>query len=254
MTPNPIRKVLSTIRKHQVQALLMGGQACVFYGAAEFSRDIDLAVLCRPENLALLRKALTELEAEVIAVPPFQPEFLEKGHAVHFRCRHAEAAGLRIDVMSTMRGVGPFPDLWERRTTIATADGDIIDLMSLPDLVQAKKTQRDKDWPVIRRLLEAHYARFRSEPTDERLRFWLQELRTPLLLLEVISEREPTRLPAIPSRPWLVGHPFPALPEIEARLQAEEQAERETDRAYWASLRKELESLRHASRRPVMNP
>lgn len=24
---------------HRVQALLMGGQACVFYGAAEFSRD-----------------------------------------------------------------------------------------------------------------------------------------------------------------------------------------------------------------------
>ena len=36
---NPILKVLSSIRQHRVQALLMGGQACVFYGAAEFSRD-----------------------------------------------------------------------------------------------------------------------------------------------------------------------------------------------------------------------
>jgi len=27
---------------HRVRALLMGGQACVFYGAAEFSRDTDL--------------------------------------------------------------------------------------------------------------------------------------------------------------------------------------------------------------------
>ena len=27
----------------RVRALLMGGQACVFYGAAEFSRDTDLA-------------------------------------------------------------------------------------------------------------------------------------------------------------------------------------------------------------------
>ena len=26
---------------HRVQALLMGGQACVFYGAAEFSKDIS---------------------------------------------------------------------------------------------------------------------------------------------------------------------------------------------------------------------
>ena len=34
MIPNPIHKVLSTTRAHRVQALLMGGQACVFYGAA----------------------------------------------------------------------------------------------------------------------------------------------------------------------------------------------------------------------------
>jgi hypothetical protein len=27
------------MRAHRVRALLMGGQACVFYGAAEFSRD-----------------------------------------------------------------------------------------------------------------------------------------------------------------------------------------------------------------------
>ena len=33
------------MRVHRVRALLMGGQACVFYGAAEFSRDTDFAVL-----------------------------------------------------------------------------------------------------------------------------------------------------------------------------------------------------------------
>ena len=57
MTPNPILKVLSLIRAHRVHALLMGGQACVFYGAAEFSRDTDLAILASSENLARLKKA-----------------------------------------------------------------------------------------------------------------------------------------------------------------------------------------------------
>ena len=38
MPPNPIRKVLSTLRSFQVRHLLMGGQACVLYGGAEFSR------------------------------------------------------------------------------------------------------------------------------------------------------------------------------------------------------------------------
>jgi len=42
---NPILKVLSLIQTHRVEALLMGGQACVFYDAAEFSRDTDLTKL-----------------------------------------------------------------------------------------------------------------------------------------------------------------------------------------------------------------
>ena len=72
MIPNPIRKVLSSIQQNRVRALLMGGQACVLYGAAEFSRDTDLAILASPANLARLRRALIDLQAEVIAVPPFE--------------------------------------------------------------------------------------------------------------------------------------------------------------------------------------
>jgi hypothetical protein len=41
---NPILKVLSSIQKHRVNALPMDGRTCVFYGAAEFSRNNDLAI------------------------------------------------------------------------------------------------------------------------------------------------------------------------------------------------------------------
>ena len=61
LNPNPILKVLSSIRANRVRALLMGGQACVFYGAAEFSRDTDLAILASSENFARLNKTLTDL-------------------------------------------------------------------------------------------------------------------------------------------------------------------------------------------------
>jgi hypothetical protein len=33
------------MRAHRVRARLMGGQACVFYGAAELSGDTDLATV-----------------------------------------------------------------------------------------------------------------------------------------------------------------------------------------------------------------
>ena len=51
------------MRAHRVRALLMGGQACVFYGAAEFSRDMDLAILAE----AVVRVREEELEPAALA-------------------------------------------------------------------------------------------------------------------------------------------------------------------------------------------
>ena len=57
LIPNPIHKVLSIFQGCEVRALLMGGQACVFYGGAEFSRDTDFAILADAENLKRLQRA-----------------------------------------------------------------------------------------------------------------------------------------------------------------------------------------------------
>lgn len=244
MIPSPIRKVLSTFQSCEVRALLMGGQACVFYGAAEFSRDTDFAILADAENLARLQRALDALQAEIIAVPPFAVEYLERGHAVHFRCHHPEASGLRVDVMAKMRGVDAFEVLWTRRTTLTDGDGVTYELMSLPDLVKAKKTQRDKDWPMIRRLIEADYAANSHEPNTERIAFWLSETRTPELLAELAHRFPDDVASATRVRPALrlIG----STAGIENALLAEEQAERAADRIWWEPLKRELETLRRA--------
>ena len=75
----------------------MGGQACVLYGAAEFSRDTDIVLFAEPDNLERLLSALAGLDAHSIAVPPLRLEYLLRGHAVHFRCRHPEAEGIRAE-------------------------------------------------------------------------------------------------------------------------------------------------------------
>lgn len=233
------------MRTHHVRALLMGGQACVFYGAAEFSRDTDLAILADAANLTRLRRALAELEATLIAVPPFALKHLRRGHALHFRCQHPEALRMRVDVMARMRGVDAFPKLWLRRTTIELPDGTRCDLLSLPDLVQAKKTQRDKDWPMIRRLVEAHYFQNHKRPTPAQVRFWLIELRTPQLLSEVAKRHASVCRRLLPERPLLALATSGELKALEQALLAEESAERERDRKFWLPLRMELERLRH---------
>jgi hypothetical protein len=231
-----------------VRALLMGGQACVLYGAAEFSRDTDLAILASPANLARLRAALDDLRAHVIAVPPFEASHLRRGHAIHFRCEHPEAEGMRVDVMTRMRGVAPFSSLWARRSTFALPDGTRCDVMSVSDLVQAKKTQRDKDWPMIRRLVEAHYFEHRERATAAQVRFWLRELRTPELLVEAAGRWPAVRAAQKRHRPLLAS----VRPGNEARvaeaLAREEWAERRKDAFYWRPLKAELEQLRHGRR------
>ena len=152
---------------------------------------------------------------------------------------------MRVDVMSKMRGVDLFAKLWKRRTTLQIPGGEQCDLLSLPDLVRAKKTQRDKDWPMIRRLVEANFFENRRKPSPAQIRFWLAELRTPQLLTEVARKNPVTAKKLAGQRPLLrlalAGEPD----KLEKAMADEERAERESDRRYWLPLKKALEKLRH---------
>jgi hypothetical protein len=244
LTPSPIRKVLSTFRKQRVHALLMGGQAVILYGAAEFSRDTDFAVLCEPQNLQRLRAALKDLRAEPVFVPPLEARYLLRGHACHFRCHAPGVKGLRVDIMSVMRGCDPFPLLWQRRTQWRLPGLGVLPVLSLPDLVTAKKTQRDKDWPMIRRLLEADFFSKQRHPRAKDVRFWLREMRSPELLTDLTNRYSRLTAVAQKARPLLRFARARNIPRLQRELEKEERREREADRRYWQPLRRELEMLR----------
>jgi hypothetical protein len=222
----------------------MGGQACILYGAAEFSRDIDLAVAVAPRNLARLRAALGELRAEPVFLPALSAAVLRRGHACHFRCRAPGLDGLRIDIMSRLRGVDPFAKLWKRRVQLRLPGVGRLAVMALGDLIRAKKTQRDKDWPMVRRLIEADIARAGKSPGGARARLWLEECRTFDLLRDLarryprLARRVAGRRPAL--RAAMAGDE----PLTLRLLGREEERERELDRRYWAPLRAELELWR----------
>jgi hypothetical protein len=226
----------------------MGGQACVLYGAAEFSRDVDLAVLADPANLERLRAALVELDAESIYVPPLSEDVLRRGHACHFRARSAGVEGFRIDVMSVLHGCDSFDRLWRRRNVVQTPGIGRIDVLSLADLVQAKKTQRDKDWPMIRRLVEADYYRRAGRISPQRVRFWLREARTAPLLVELCHRYQISARKLVIKRPLLKYAIEGNVELLESELKHEEDLRRAADRAYWEPLRAELTAWRHQKR------
>lgn len=226
----------------------MGGQACVFYGAAQFSKDVDFLILAEETNFKKLHAALATLAATRIAVPAFDPDVLARGHAVHFRCAAPRVEGLRIDIMSRLRDLASFDDLWQRRTVIGDAEGNEFHLLSVPDLVQAKKTRRAKDWPMIDALVEGHYLALGNAPTPERIFFWLADSRTPERLLDLTARFPAQTAIALASRPLLALALSDNLPDLRAALDAEVREEQDKDRRYWEPLKREMEAFRRAER------
>lgn len=245
MTPSPILKVLLTFKKHKVKSLLIGGQACIIYGAAEFSRDSDFMILCESQNLEHLKKALKKLKTETIYFPELKEEYLNRGHACHFRCHRNGAEGLRVDIISKLKGCDEFDQLWSRRMKVKLKNGQTIDVIGIKDLVQCKKTQRDKDWFMLRRLVEADYLQNKNKITANKIRWWLLESRTPEHLRELIKKFPALADECRKQRPLLgvVMEDDPS--KLEFMLHEEEMRERLKDQEYWAPLKKELESLRH---------
>jgi len=250
---SPIHRVLSTFLKHKVRALLMGGQACILYGGAEFSRNIDFAVMVSDEGLNSLKSALAELEAENIFVPPLSQEALMKGHACHFRCKGEGMRDLRIDVMGVMRAVSPFPELWERRVEIELPEIGGVPVMALADLVQAKKTQRDKDWHMLRQLIESDMYKSSNELSREKILFWFAECRTPELLVNLAAKYPALAGVALEQRPLLESAISGNAEETARLLKSEEDMEKELDLRYWQGLKAELEKWRHEKKHGMCN-
>jgi hypothetical protein len=130
-----------------------------------------------------------------------------------------------------------------------TQEGDPpVDVLALPDLVQAKKTQRDKDWPMIARLLEAHYLQNSASPTSSQIAFWLGQMRSPSLLTELVQRFPQETVLALAQRPLLGLARAGEEQGLINALKEEEDRERAADRAYWLPLRQELERLRQEAR------
>ena len=150
--------------------------------------------------------------------------------------------------MTRLRGLASFAVLWERRTVFADGEGTDYDLLCIPDLVEAKKTQRMKDWPVISLLVEIHFEENAEASTAAWIDFWLREARTPETLAE-LCRRFPTEAYACASqRPLLRLAQNEDLEPLRAALDAEVRTEQAKDRAYWEPLRRELEQFRREER------
>jgi hypothetical protein len=160
----------------------MGGQACVFYGAAQVSKDIDFLLLADEENFGRFRNALDKLKALRIAVPRFNPEVLARGHAVHFHenrdaptaawiefwLKEARSPDLLID-LATLFPVEIQKMKSARPLLTLAINNDIPALrIALDTEIRAEQEKDRIYWEPLKREMEAFRREERTAPDDNR--------------------------------------------------------------------------------------
>lgn len=246
------------LEEHEVDWLLISGQATILYGAATFSEDIDLWVDPEPPNLERFQAALRASRAvHYKLTPPLTAEFAARHHAFHFVVPHQPAdLPVYLDVMACPPRAGTFVAARKNARTFSTQWG-ALPTVGIRELVELKKTQRLRDYPVISRLALAWLEE--RQPRDEAAVTWaleniftLTELRSFLLRPEVSSSK------AL-GRHELVRR---AAEQLSASSQLEESLEdaledwfdgriallRRADRRFWRPVIDELRKLRAAGR------
>ncbi len=253
-----MRDLFRSFNREGVRYLVISGQACVLYGAAHFSQDLDLWVEPTQSNLRRWMGALARLRARVHKLtPPIQIPLLEKGHGFHFVVPIPGQAPLYLDIMGQPPRVRGFRQSARLGENIESPLG-LLPVVSIEDLVEIKKTNRPGDYDVITRLALIRLAR-ESTPTPRLLRWAIGNIFRPEDLWEVILRFGNRLTPAILSSSMAVrllhsslrrGSPpsLRALERVGAFLGLRAAHLQARGRVYWSPRLRELRRLRAAGR------
>ena len=140
------------LERYGVRWLLVSGQATILYGAATFSEDIDLWVEPTETNLQRFLDALRASHARYYKLtPPVTAAHAAQYHAFHFVLPEDPGGEVFLDVMGLPPRVKAFDQALMASRTFDTPWGRL-PTVGIPDLVELKKTQRPRDYPIISRL------------------------------------------------------------------------------------------------------
>jgi hypothetical protein len=249
-----MRNFFRGLERYQVRYLLVSGQAAVLYGAALFSEDIDLWVEPSEENWEALHSCLREQKARYHKLtPPLTTEYARKGHGFHFLVPCESGEEFYLDIMGQPPRVASFPECMERAASLESEWGRL-PVIGISDLVEIKKTQRLRDYPVISRLALQSINVTMDNVSEEKLHWaWqhLFELDDAERFASHIHVSKPGWLPLEePGRTWmelfLSGNDREV--EVDARLEEDMlermAAYRRADRFFWQEIITELRLLR----------
>ncbi|MBI3099490.1 MAG: hypothetical protein HYY93_14870 [Planctomycetes bacterium] len=251
-----MRFLFRAFERHRVRYLVISGQACVLYGAAQFTQDLDLWVEPTPANLRRLLAALGALRARVHKLtPPLSVANMKRGHGFHFLLPTRGSSPLYLDLMGQPPRVGTFAKATLDARRLSTPWGRL-PVVSIDQLVEIKKTNRPADYEVITRLALIRLGHDPS-PSAARLRWAVMNIFRVEDLWEMVQRwggrmgprvfagaSEAARLHQV----WRAGR-SPGLRELSlsaARLASEALRLQDRGRRYWHPRLAELRRWRRS--------
>ncbi len=126
---NLLKDVFSSLQRHKVRYIVIGGIAAVLHGVPRATFDLDILIEAKPENAKNLLEAL--LEAGLGTAALTTPEELLAQEITIFKDR------VRIDVQTSTPGI-TFEEAWERRETMEYQKQKFF-VVSREDLISSKR-------------------------------------------------------------------------------------------------------------------
>ena len=140
---NRLRDVFSSLQRHEVRYLIIGGIAAILYGVPRATFDLDILIEATPQNGQKLIDAL--IEANLGTASLVSAEELIAHEITIFQDR------VRIDVQTSTPGLR-FEDAWKNRQELEF-QGQHFFLISKDDLIASKiAAGRDIDLDDVRLL------------------------------------------------------------------------------------------------------
>ena len=154
-----LRLFVELLRRHDVEFIVIGGQAETLMGSPRATLDTDLCYRRSAENLKRLAAALRELDPTLRGAPPGLPFIIDErslalGSNFTFNTRYGP-----LDLLAWVEPLGPYEQL-ERSAEEFSYDGSILKTISLDDLIRVKQhIRRSKDADSLFQLLAIKKAR-----------------------------------------------------------------------------------------------
>lgn len=146
--------ILEAMRKHRLEAVLIGNAAAALHGAPVTTLDADFMFRETPTNLRKLKNVAREMKATLLR--PYYP--ISKLYRMVNDDR-----GLQVDYMPVVHGVKSFNSLRSRAEKVNLHGHELL-LASLNDIIISKKTAaRPRDLAVLPVLEQTLHEKERQE-------------------------------------------------------------------------------------------